>query len=609
VSRNHSPVRPLERRAPRVVRVRVSRFAVGDTRRRLIAILTVTAALFAVVLGRIVWLQLSQADDLRAAGLEQRTSTSTLPATRGAILDRNGQELALSVPMTTVSANPKLVVDPEGTVLLLASVLPLSIDQQQSLVAAFTDRTKSFVYVSRQVDDARAAQIEALQLPGIELTDEDKRVMPDGQVARSVVGRTDIDGVGTAGVELMLDDELTGTAGTQVREHDRSGRSLPGGGTTTVEPVAGSDVVLTIDRPLQYEVEQALVRRVTELNAAAGRVVILDVNGEILALATVQRGDDGVVYVTAANTAVVEANEPGSTAKAFSIAAAINDGAVTPDSTFEVPWKLTFNEGSEKWEQTIKDAYEHPTVPMAVDEILYESSNVGTWLATQGVSKQRYEQYLQAFGFGAATAVGLPKESAGILKPADEWYGLDVAAVRYGYGFSTTTLQLAAAMNTFANDGVYVEPKLVKSTIDAGGTVVDSAPSATREVISASTAATMTGLLTEVVCNDEGTGVRARVPGMTVAGKTGTSYKIQANGTYEGDNGERSYFATFAGYLPADDPQLTIVVSIDEPDPTSQDRFGGKAAAPLFSSVAQTAVRALGIAPSPGDEGCGAPPP
>ncbi len=566
--------------------------------------------LFGLVLGRIVWLQVSQSESLRAAGLNQRTSTLTLKAARGSILDRNGQELALSVPATTVTANPKLVVDPQGTVSLLATVLALSTEQQQTLFDAFSSKSRSFVYVARQIDDGLAEQVAALDLPGIELAPEDKRVLPSGEVARSVVGRTDIDSVGTAGVEKELGELLTGTDGTQVREHDQRGRSLPGGGTTTVQPVGGSDVVLTIDRPLQFEVEQALVQRVTELQAKSGRVVIMDVTtGDVLAVATVQRGDDGVVRVTAANTAAVEAKEPGSTAKVFSMAAAVNEGVITPDSTFEVPWKLTFNEGSEKYKQTIKDAYEHPTVPMSVREILYESSNIGTWLATKAVPKERYEQYLRDFGFGEETSLPIPDESNGILKPAAEWYGTGNATSRYGYGFMTTTVQLAAAVNTVANDGVYVEPRLVTSTLGPDGTVSDAPSSATRTVLTPQTAATMTDLLTDVVCNDEGTGVRARVPGITVAGKTGTGYNLQDNGTYEGPNGERSYFATFAGYLPANDPKLTIVVSIDEPDPNSQDRFGGKAAAPLFSSLAQTAVRALGIAPSPGDEGCGVAPP
>jgi cell division protein FtsI (penicillin-binding protein 3) len=587
----------------------VSRFKVGSPRRRLLVVLTVTMVLFGLVLSRIAWLQVSQSDSLRAAGLDQRTSTITLKATRGSILDRNGQELALSVPATTVTANPKLVVDPQGTVSLLATVLGLSTKKQEALFQAFTSKSKSFVYVARQIDDGLAEQVAALDLPGIELTAEDKRVLPSGEVARSIVGVTDTDSVGLVGVEKELDELLSGVDGTQVREHDQRGRSLPGGGATTVQPVGGADVVLTIDRPLQYEVEQALVQRVGELNARGGRVVIMDVaTGDILAVATVQRGEDGVVRVTAANTAAVEAEIPGSTAKVFSVAAAVNEGAIDADTTVDVPYELTFNEGSKKYEQTIKDAFPHPTEPMSVRKIFYKSSNIGTWLTTKAVQKERYEEYLRAFGFGAPTELPVPEESGGILHPADEWYGSTDASIRYGYGFTTTTFQLAAAVNTIANDGVYVAPRLVGAMVGPDGTVEQQPSSATRQVVTPETAATMTDLMTEVVCNDDGTGKLARVPGITVAGKTGTGYKLQDNGTYEGPNGERTYFANFAGYLPANDPKLTMVVSIDEPDPNSQDRFGGRAAAPLFSTLAQTAVRALGIAPSPGDEGCGAAP-
>ena len=595
----------MQRRGPARIR-RAGRFKAGDSSRRLLILFAVSALLFVGILARVIILQTSQAGELKAAGLDQRTTVLTLRAGRGSILDRNGQELALSVPMTTISANPKHVVDPAGTVALLASVVELSAEKQQSLIDSFTTKAKSFVYVARQVDDATAVRVDALNLPGVDTTQEDRRVMPSGQVGLSVIGRTNIDGGGTAGIEKQFDLLLTGLDGKQTREHGIHGETLPGAGRTTVEPVAGADIMLTIHRPLQFEVEQALLAQVIALSAKSGRVIVMDTDtGDVLAEANVQRNDSGEVQVTSANLAVVEANEPGSTIKAFSVASAMNEGVLNPDTTIEVPDVYVFDKGSEKWEKTIRDAESHPPMAMSVRDIVVRSSNIGTYLVTKPMSSETYESYLRKFGFGSKTALNFQGESRGLLSPAAEWYGSQQATVRFGYGLSVTSQQLVAAMNTIANHGTYVAPRLLLGTIDSGGVVSDAPDSERHEVVTRQTADAMTSVLRDVVCNEHGTGKLARLDGISVAGKTGTGYKIQDNGTYEGANGERAYFATFVGFLPADDPQITILVSIDEPDPTTRDRFGGTAAAPTFAKVAQAAIRSLGISPTPNDVGCG----
>jgi len=615
VSRGHQPpkrsLQPMQKRIKSTKRPKRATqpagisltFRAGDTRKRLVAVFVITVLLFAAVVARVAFLQTAGSDSLVAAGKAQRVSEAILHAPRGTIFARDGGELVMSVPSSTLIANPKLVTDPAGVAALLGTMLQLAPDRQQSLLATFTAKDKSFVYIARQIDDDIANSVMALNIGGIDVLREDKRIMPSGEVGRSLLGRTDIDGIGTAGVELLYDNQLTGVDGERVREHDAKGRSIPGSGTTTIDPVPGNDLILTLDRSLQFQVEQALIGRVTELSAKGGAVVVMDTaTGEIYAVANVSRADDGVVAVTSANLAAVEPFEPGSVAKVFSLSAVVDTGVATPDTVIEVPGRIVYDKGT-TWEHTINDAEPHPLQPMSLRDIIVHSSNIGTLMLTDEVGTERFGNYLESFGFGQKTALDFPDESAGIFKPAAEWEGTEKQSHSYGYGYSVTALQLAAAVNTVANGGVYVAPKLVAATIGADGQVVDTAASTTHTVIQPSTAATMTDMMKGVVCN--GTGKDARIADISVAGKTGTAYKTREGGGY-GETGNRAYRASFVGFFPADAPKVTILVTIDEPDPTSNDRFGGKAAAPLFATIATAAIHELQITPNPGDTGCSA---
>lgn len=576
-------------------------FRAGNTRRRLVAVFVISMLLFLAVVARVAFLQTAGSDSLVAAGKAQRVSEAVLHAPRGTIFARDGGELVLSVPSSTIIANPKLVTDPTGVASTLGMMLQLSPEKQQSLLEAFTTKEKSFVYVVRQIDDDLAESVMALDLAGIDLLREDKRIMPSGEVGRSLLGRTDIDGIGIAGLELQYNDQLTGTDGERVREHDAKGRSIPGSGATTTEPIPGDDLVLTIDRSLQFQVEQALITRVEELKAKGGAVVVMDTRtGEIYAIANVKLSEDGTVTVTSANLAAVDVFEPGSVAKVFSLSAVVDTGVANPDTSIDVPGTMVFGKDTQ-WVQTINDAEPHNTMPMTLREIIVHSSNIGTLLMTEQVGTVRFGQYLENFGFGQTTALNFPDESPGLIKPAAEWEGTEKVTTSYGYGYSVTAVQLAAAVNTVANNGIYVAPKMVKAVIGADGTVTDTEPSATREVLQPSTADTMTDMMTDVVC--EGTGKDAQISGISVAGKTGTAYKRLDDGTY-GTDSTRRYRATFVGFFPADDPQITVLVTIDEPDPTSKDRFGGTASAPLFATIATSAIHELQIVPTPGDTGC-----
>jgi cell division protein FtsI (penicillin-binding protein 3) len=572
----------------------------GSPRKRLRILLYITLAGVLLGVGQVIKLQTFDRDSLESAGRAQRVSESVLPAQRGTIFARDGGELALSVPSSTLYANPKLVTDPTNVVSVLGSMLGLDDKKRQSLLQAFTEKTKGFVYIARQIDDQAADAVMALQLPGIDRLREDKRIMPSGEVGRSILGTTNIDGTGVAGIEKQFDLLLTGVPGERVREHDLKGRSIPGSGTTTIEPVPGRDLVLTIDRSLQFQVEQALIARVDQTKGKGGTVVVMDTaTGDIYAAANVERGEDDVVRVTNANRAAVDAFEPGSVAKVFSMAAVVDMGAASPDTTITVPGYKVFDEGTQ-WETKIKDAEPHGDEPMSMRQILVHSSNIGTFLLAERIGSEKLAEYLDRFGFGHRTAVGFPGETKGVVYPASEWQGTEKATVTFGYHYQASALQFAAAVNAVANGGMFVQPRLLRAVIGSQGDIVEMTPSETHRVVSPAAAATMTSMLTDVVC--VGTGKEARIEGISVAGKTGTAYKA-LNGSY-GIDGERAYRASFVGYFPAQAPRVTVLVTIDEPDPTSSDRFGGKAAAPLFATIAKAAIHDLEITPTPGDQGC-----
>ena len=561
------------------------------------------AVLFAAVLVRVGMLQTVDAQSYIDAGSAQRTSESRIGADRGVIFDRKGAELALSVPATTVFINPKLIVDGPQTVASLTALLQLTTEKQQSLLDSITQRTKSFAYVKRQIDDQTAAAVMALNLPGVDTYRESTRVMPGGELARGVLGRTDIDGRGTAGLELQYDDILTGVDGETVRQRDQDGRSIPGSGAITVRPVPGQDLVLTLDRSIQFTLEQALLKRVSELGARGGSAIVMAVNGDILAMASVRLGEDELYHVTAANSGAVDAYEPGSVAKVITISAALNEHLVTPETTMVVDGIMKFNQDATNpdWRQTITDAHPHGPEPMTVHQILVESSNVGTVMTSKLLGPEMQYNYMTSFGLGQRSPLDFPGESVGILNPWQDWKGTEKITPSYGYGVAATAIQLVAAINVIANNGVYVSPRLVKSTINGAGTTVPAAPPATHQVLTPEVSQQMNIIMRDVVCN--GTADKAQIDGVTIAGKTGTGIKAK-DGGYANVNSEKAYYSSFVGFFPAENPAATVLISIDEPPAGTQDRFGGTAAAPVFQSVVPTIMHQLGIQPATATGGC-----
>jgi len=550
------------------------------------------------LIGRVAYLQTTEAENLRSAAADQWTRSVSIPAQRGTVFDRHGAELAMSVPAVTVSINPKLIENGTATVQILDDLLDLPDDKVAELLAEIESKDRGFVFVRRQADADVGDQLAAMKLAGVNVDRESRREMPGGDTGRSIIGRANIDGVGISGLELQYDDLLTGTGGEMRREVAPGGRSIPGSETVTAQPVAGDDLVLTLDRSVQYSTEQVLLEQVAAIGARGATAIAMDTDtGEIYSMASVRRDDETGAYgVTSGNFAAVDAYEPGSVAKVITIASSLSEGLVTPETSYVVPWRKQY------YDDLLKDSHEHPDEVMSVAQILTESSNIGTIFVQQEMGRERHREYMAAFGLGSKTALDFPGESPGILKQAKDLWGSERVTVAYGQGVSSTSLQLVAAVNTIANRGTYVAPKLVKATVGPDGSVVETAPSESRSVVTEQAAVQTTEMMRNVVCY--GTATRAQVDGLSIAGKTGTAFKAADNGTYFDDDGNRIYYASFVGFFPAEKPQVTVLVSVDEPPAGTDDRFGGTAAAPVFAELAPTLIHELGIVPAPGAADC-----
>ena len=560
--------------------------------------LIVIGAVLIGLIGRVAYLQTTEADTLRSAAADQWTRSITIQAQRGTMFDRHGAEFAMSVPAVTVSINPKLIDNGPATVQALDDLLDLPDDETAQLLAEIESKDRGFVFVRRQADADIGDDIAALKLAGVNVDRESRREMPGGDTGRSVIGRTNIDGQGISGLELQFDDLLTGTGGEMRREVAPGGRSIPGSESVTAKPVAGDDLVLSLDRSVQYSTEQVLLEQVAAIGAKGATAIAMDTaTGEIYSMASVRMNEEtGQYEVTAGNFAAVDAYEPGSVAKVITIASALSEGLVTPDTSYVVPWRKQY------YDDLLKDSHEHPDDVMSVSRILTESSNIGTIFVQQEMGRAKHREYMAQFGLGSKTALDFPGESPGILKQPDDLWGSERVTVAYGQGVSSTSLQLVAAVNTIANRGTYVAPKLVNATVGPDGAITETAPSDSRRVVSEQAAIQTTEMMRNVVCS--GTATRAQVDGLSIAGKTGTAFKAADNGTYFNDAGDRIYYSSFVGFFPAEDPQVTVLISVDEPPAGTDDRFGGTAAAPVFAELAPTLIHELGIVPAPGATGC-----
>lgn len=552
--------------------------------RRLAATTAVMVAAFVVLAARVVQVQGLEADRYSAFGESQRVRSVALSADRGSIFDRNGQDLALTVHQSTVTANPRLVVDPLAAAAALAPVLGVDAAVLQTRLT----RDQSFVYLARKVDDDVAAKVKALAVPGVELIDEPERFLPAGDLALPLIGRVGTDNNGLSGLEGQYESRLAGRPGKMIVERDARGGDIPGGVRQLRPSARGDDLVLTIDRALQYETERALGAQIVSSSSKAGTAVVMQTRtGEVLALANLVAGPAGAPPRQAGkNAAVTDVFEPGSVNKVITISAALEEGIVRPDHVLNVP-------GTIKVADHVFSEHEpHPLARWSITDIMANSSNVGSIMIGQQVGKDRIDRYLRAYGFGRKTGLDFPGETRGILLDPAKWSGTSIGTVPIGQGLAVTSMQMLGAYNAVANGGTWVAPKLVKATVDSDGRRHPTPPSARRPVVSTRTAQQVTAMLSEVV--RVGTGALAAVDGYTVAGKTGTARKPM-----EGRRGYQAgaYVASFAGFVPAERPELTVIVVLDEPTPI----YGGLVSAPVFAQVARYALRQFSVPPPPAD--------
>lgn len=543
---------------------------------------------------RLVSLQVLDPERFVEHGESQRIRTAALAAERGAIVDRNGVELAVSTPRESIWADPRLIPpgQAQATAQAIVNVAGGDVDQ---LTRRLSNEDAKFAWMSRQLDDDVAASVLALDLPGIYATEEQARVTPSGsEVARGILGRTDVDGIGLSGLEAQYDEILTGEPGRIVVERGIAAAegqrvTIPDGEYELIAPESGDSLVLTLDRTVQFEVENLLQQTVEESGAISGTAIVSrTATGEILAMSTVARNQDDEVVVSGENKAVTWIVEPGSISKPLAVASLIEEGLIDSNTTVEVTDEL------EIYDLVVTDTVRVDNPVMTTGDVLRNSSNVGVALLVERIGDETFYDYLNDFGLGSPTELDFPGESSGILHSVDDWSGISRPQAAIGYGYAATPLQMLRAYNVFANDGVLVEPHLVAGIRDADGDLEIVSPREERRVISSETANELTSLLAGVV-SEGGTGVLASVPGYQIAGKTGTALIAQPNGGYRDTNGEVHLLTSFAGFLPAGDPELSIIVMIEEPE---GDASGGRVAAPLFGEISNFALQHFRIPPA-----------
>jgi cell division protein FtsI (penicillin-binding protein 3) len=537
-------------------------------RRRVLLVMVLLG--FAVLIGRGVYLQSLNKRFLQEKGDARYSRALTLSAHRGKITDRYGELLAISSPVESVWASPPDVKINAQQTKKIAELLNIKTDVIKKKLA---NSEREFVYLKRRISPELAGEVMKLEVPGIYLQREYKRYYPAGDVTAHLVGFTGIDDKGQEGFELTMNTKLSGTAGSRRVIKDRAGHIIEDLEAVKV-PQDGHDVVLSIDRRIQYLAHRELAKAVDLYKAKAGAAIVLDAKtGEVLAMTNVPTYNPNNpvnIQGKSRNRAIVDMFEPGSTLKPITIAAGLESGQYTPETKIQTsPGTLTIGPA------TIHDSHAHGILSVA--EIIQKSSNVGSSKIALSLDKKYMWNTFNLIGFGAKTHIGFPGEASGQVRDYKNWRPIEQATMSFGNGISVTLLQLVRAYTVFANDGELKPVSLLKLADAPVGS----------QVFSAKTANEVKDML-EMVVSPGGTALKAQVLGYRVAGKTGTTHKLGPHG-YEKDK----YVGSFVGMAPASNPRLIMAVMIDEP--TSGEYYGGTIAAPVFSAVMSDALRMLAV--------------
>jgi cell division protein FtsI (penicillin-binding protein 3) len=529
---------------------------------------------FTITLVRAFWLQGVHGADLASQAAVQQTKAITVPGLRGRVLDRHGRGLAISEEAATIFATPYQVKDP---LRVAAKLAPLVEMPRHEVLAALTE-SSGFAYVARKIDLGTAAKIAALKLPGIGQLPDSRRIYPQGPLASQVIGAVGIDNQALSGLELGLDEILHGTDGERIVVNDALGDPI------RLEIVSadsdGEDVQLTLDPAIQEHTEQVLADVGAGYQPRAATAVVMDPRtSKVLAMANwppldPQRLDDSSEQ-DFLNGATGFTYEPGSTFKAFTVAAALEDAIVTPGTAYTLAPTIKVAD------REIEESHPRATSTLTVADILAQSSNVGAVTIGLQIGSERFSRWIDRFGFDRPTGIEFPAEERGIVPELDEYSGSTMGNLPLGQGLSVTPIQMMAAYAAVANGGILRKPRLVE---EIEGEPIE--PPRGRRILSDRVAEQVRQMLTGVLAPG-GTASEVSVPGYTLAGKTGTS-EVAEDGGYS----ETKFVASFIGFAPADDPRLLVSVIVDQPH---GDYYGGSVAAPAFGEIAEFALPYLGV--------------
>ncbi|MBM4271362.1 MAG: PASTA domain-containing protein [Deltaproteobacteria bacterium] len=558
----------------------------GESRKwlrfRIFTLLIFFLVLFIALISRAFQIQVLSGKGLKNLADRQHTKTLYIEPERGIIFDRNGEKLAASIMVDSVCADPSKISNPAEVAEKIASVLHAEKDPILKKLSG----SKNFCWLARKIKPDEAKKIESLNIEDVYLVKEPKRFYPNGELAGRLIGFVGLDCAGLEGLELKYDNYLRGAPEKLTWARDARGKRLfPRIEKTSTKQDEGYHLLLTIDSRIQHIVESSLMEAITEKGAKCGFAIVMDTKtGEVLALAD-KPGFNPNKFSSygngkGINRIISDCFDPGSTFKPFLAAGALEENIVTETSRFNCE-----NGMYVVADRVIHEANRKKYGSLSFYEILKYSSNIGCIKISEKLGKEKFYHYITQFGFGSKTGIDLPGESGGLLRPAHKWTRVDTSTIAFGQGVSVTAIQLITALSAIANEGVLMKPYIVRAVVDKKGNVIKKfSPTPVRRAISQETAKRLSLILKGVVGESDGTGKKAQIAYVSVAGKTGTSQKF--------DFARRAYSSekvrtTFMGYFPVEDPQIAILITLDEPQ---RDKWGGVAAAPVFKKIGEQIV-------------------
>lgn len=556
-------------------------------RKRIYFLFILFSITFLLIICRLVFIQYLNASEFKSYAEFQHVGEFVLDSRRGKILDRNGVELAISLNERTVYANPKLVVDSEYESKILAEILELDVENVKEKLDS---KDLGFVYIQRKVSQEKAEKIVEYNLPGIYFQNEARRYYPLNDIAASVIGFAGVDNNGLAGIELQYEKVLRGIDGKAIAEKDVFGNIIPGENNTYIEPVDGKDVVLTIDSQIQYIAQEKLEEVVSEFGALSAISIVMNPKtGEIYSIAAYpgfdlnnyQEADPELYKISGISFTY----EPGSTFKIINVASAIENNSVSKDQVFNLAPSIRVGD------RVIREIFRTYNASYTTEEIIKYSINVGAVTIALSMGEKTFWESIKKFGFGEITGIELPGEEKGLFYDYKTWPASAIGALAIGQNISVTPLQLLRAVCAVANGGYLVTPSIVKEV-----KLLENEENENKQIeegnriLSQETADALKDMMLAVV--EGGTGTRAQIDGLKVCGKTGTAEKVNKNGV---GYSEGRQIVSFIGFAPYEDPEIAIIVVIDEPQGGKNTIWGSTVAAPVFRDIMEFSLTRLKV--------------